>query len=105
MPARRVAPLAGTMPAPPAAPPRDPLDDLVDDALSDWQLVASPLVNPLLAALDAAVASGETLESFRAKLPQLASQIDSRPLAERLARASFVARLAGEAGESEGGDA
>lgn len=83
---------------PPSMPPRDPLDDLVDDALSDWQPVMAPLVNPMLAALDAAVASGETLEQFRARLPALVAEMDNTPLAERLARASFTARLAGEAG-------
>ena len=96
-PRREPAQAALSAALPTSAPPRDPLDDLVDDALSDWQPTMAPMVNPLLAALDAAVASGETLEQFRARLPALVAEMDSAPLAERLARASFVARLAGEA--------
>lgn len=90
------AALSAALPTSTPTPTRDALDDLVDDALSDWQPVMAPLVNPLLAALDAAVAGGETLEQFRARLPALVAEMDNTPLAERLARASFVARLAGE---------
>ena len=96
-PKRETAQAALSAALPPSAPQRDALDDLVDDALSDWQPVMAPMVSPMLAALDAAVASGETLEQFRARLPALVAEMDSAPLAERLARASFVARLAGEA--------
>lgn len=93
-PAGRSA-LAATTPA--APPVRDALDDLVDDALSDWQPVMSALVEPLMAEIDKALASGESLQSFRDRLPRIAKQMDDAPLAERVARATFTARLAGEA--------
>jgi phage gp29-like protein len=80
----------------------DILDDLVQDAVQDWRPVMEPMVAPLLAELDAAVARGETLDQFRARLPELLEQMDSRPQAERLARAAFLARLAGEADLSLG---
>lgn len=75
----------------------DALDNLVAEAIGDWRPVMEPMVQPLLTALDKAIAQGETLESFRARLPELIDQMDSRPQAERMARAAFLARLAGEA--------
>jgi hypothetical protein len=45
---------------------------------------------------------GVRLDQFRARLPELLEQMDSRPQAERLARAAFLARLAGEADLSLG---
>ena len=79
------------------AAPRDALEQLVDEAAGDWQVQLQPLVDPLLAELDRAIAAGETLEAFRARLPQLVTQMDYTPMAERLARAAFVANLAGAA--------
>jgi phage gp29-like protein len=76
---------------------RDPLDDLVDEAATQWRPLLRPMVQPLLAELDAAAARGESLEAFAARLPLLVQQLDTTPLAEHLARTSFVARLAGEA--------
>lgn len=81
----------------PGAPGGDVLDDLVAEATADWRPVMEPMVAPLLAELDKAVAAGETIEAFRARLPELIEQMDSRPQAERMARAAFLARLAGEA--------
>jgi phage gp29-like protein len=89
------APLAGQLPVAPA--PRDALDDLVDSALSDWAPVMSGLVSPLLAEIDKAVAAGETMQAFRARLSGLGKRMDSAALTERIARATFTARLAGEA--------
>jgi len=77
--------------------PADALDELVAEAAADWRPVMEPMVQPLLAALDKAVAAGESLEAFRARLPELIEQMDARPQAERMARAAFLARLAGEA--------
>jgi phage gp29-like protein len=81
----------------PAAPPRDAIDELVDEQLAGWRPLLAPLVQPLLAELDKAVAQGESLAAFAARLPQLVQRMDSRPLADGLARAAFPARLAGEA--------
>lgn len=107
------APFAEPAAAPPAPPPpakkaalsgelpagsRDQLDDLVDEAVADWQPLLAPMVQPLLTELENAVAAGESLEAFAARFPELLERMDSRPLAEQLARANFVGRLAGEAG-------
>lgn len=88
------AALAGDLPAPGA---HDALDELVDEELADWRPLLGPLVQPLLDELDKAVAAGESLAAFAARLPQLVEQMDGRPLAESVARAAFVARLAGAA--------
>ena len=76
---------------------RDVLHDLVDDAAGPWQPMLRPIVDPLLAELDRAIASGESLTDFRKRLPQLVTQMDHSPMAERLARATFVGALAGAA--------
>ncbi len=81
----------------PVASPHDALDDLVAEAAADWQVQLQPLVDPLLAELDRAVAAGETLEAFRARLPQLVTAMDYTPMAERLARTAFVGALTGAA--------
>jgi len=90
------AQLAGQLP-PQQSGPHDMLDDVVADALQDWRPLMQPLVQPLLAELDQAVAAGESLASFAARLPDLVNRMDSRPLAESIARAAFMASLAGEA--------
>jgi phage gp29-like protein len=89
----KAAPLAGQLPT----GPQDLLDELVADAVRDWRPLMQPLVQPLLAELDQAVAAGESLASFAARLPELIDRMDSKPLAESIARAAFVASLAGEA--------
>ena len=100
--ARRAAaaggcPVHGTAALAGAVPPRDPLDDLVDEAAAQWRPLLGPMVEPLLAELDRAAAAGESLEAFAARLPELVQRLDTGPLAAHLARAGFVARLAGEA--------
>lgn len=87
-------PLAGALPA---GRTRDALDDLVDEAASEWRPLLTPLVAPLLAELDRAVEAGESIEAFRARLPELVQRMDAASLGERLAQVAFVARLAGEA--------
>jgi phage gp29-like protein len=107
-PAPGAAPVKAPAPAPAAraalaaapaqaAAPRDALDDLVDDATADWRPMLAPMVEPLLADLDRAVAAGTSLADWREQLPELITRMDSAQLAEQLARAAFVARLAGEA--------
>lgn len=89
------AALAGTLPGAGG----DLVEQLAAEMSAQWQPLMSPLVEPLLAELDRAIAAGETLAQLRARLPQLAEQLDTAPLTEQLSRASFSARLAGEAGQ------
>lgn len=74
----------------------DELDDLVGEATADWRPLLTPMVAPLLAELDKAVAAGESLAAFRARMPELLDQLDHRPQAEHQARTNFMARLLGE---------
>lgn len=78
-------------------PGQDLLDPLAEEGAAEWQPVMAPIVEPLLAELDRAVDAGESLESFRDRLPELLERMDGKPLAERLAKAMFVGRLAGAA--------
>lgn len=84
--------------------PRDALDDLVAEAVGEWRPLLQPMVGPLLAELDRAIEAGETIDSFRARLPELVQRMDAAPLGEHMARAAFVARLAGEADLDVSGD-
>ena len=81
-----------------AGPARDRIDELVDEQAAQWQPMLAPLIEPVLAALDKAVDSGESLAAFAARLPELVAQLDAQPLTEQLARGGFSSRLAGLAG-------
>jgi phage gp29-like protein len=89
--------LTGALAKPAAAPPVDLVDELVAEQTAQWQPLLAPLVEPLLAELDKAVAAGESLEAFAARVPELVKLMDGQPITEDLARAAFSARLAGEA--------
>lgn len=78
-------------------PPRDAIDDLVDAELAHWRPMLAPMIEPLIAELNNALAQGESLAAFAERLPTLAQTLDAQPLAERLAKAAFSSRLAGEA--------
>jgi phage gp29-like protein len=83
---------------PPAAPAQamDAIDVAVAEELDGWQ----PLVDPLLASvrslLDDCLAQGLTLREFQARLSEVLDGQDAGPLAEHLARMTFMARLGGE---------
>lgn len=79
-------------------PPPDMIDDLVAEQAAQWQPLLGPLVQPLLAEMDKALAAGESLEAFAARLPDLIAKTDAQPMTTAVARAAFSARLAGEAG-------
>ena len=91
--------LAGRVPA--AAPAPQPAPDLIDALVAEqaaqWQAQLGPMVLPLLAEADKAVAAGETLEQFAARLPDLVQLMDAGPATEAVARSGLQARLAGEA--------
>lgn len=72
----------------------DPIDRLADDSLGDWGDLALGLLGPV----DELVASCGSLDELRARLAEGVAAIDSSQITERLARASFAARLAGIAG-------
>jgi phage tail sheath gpL-like len=48
--------------------------------------------------MEKALAAGETLEAFAARLPDLIPKLDAQPVTAAIAQAAFAARLAGEAG-------
>lgn len=86
--------------AAPVPPAPDALDNLVDEALADWQPMMQPAVDAIQAELDASAAANETAQQLLARIVALLPQLDMGALAERLDRAAFAARLAGEAGMS-----
>ncbi len=81
-----------------AGPPPDLVDELVADITSEWQPLLGPMVQPLLDEMRKAVAAGESLEAFAARLPDLIPKLDAQPVTAAIAQAAFAARLAGEAG-------
>lgn len=81
--------------APPARK-TDAIDRAVEDMLADWE----QLVAPAAAGLEAAIASAASLDEVEALLAEQFRGLDMAALTERLARAAFSARLAGEADQS-----
>lgn len=77
-----------------AASAQDAIDSLIAQILEDegWEPVMQPLVNPIRQLLDEAI----SLEEVRDRLAELVRTMDTAALTESLARAGFVARLAGE---------
>lgn len=79
--------------------PPDNIDHLTALGMAGWMPAMEEAINPLTVALNRALEEGRTLEQFRDELPELLLQMDFTPLADPLAKAAFMARLAGEAGE------
>ncbi|MBI1407308.1 MAG: DUF935 family protein [Caulobacter sp.] len=73
----------------------DPIDLLIGDVVGDGEWVTSPLADDL----DAFLAEAGGIEQARARLAEAMASMDVTELTERLARASFSARLAGVAGD------
>ena len=92
--AQAQCPHCGTSHAQQAAPAPDALDRLAESALADWVPQLQPLAGPLIQAIQSAT----TYEELKAALAAAAQAMDPAALAEVLARAGFVARLAGDAG-------
>lgn len=81
-----------------AAAPRDAVDELVDQELNQWQAAMAPLVDPLQAAVDEAVAKGETAADLIARLPGVLAKMDPAKLADSLTKLTITARLGASAG-------
>jgi phage gp29-like protein len=85
-------------PAIAAQPEPDLIDELVAEQSGQWKALLGGMMEPLIVEMDKAVAAGETLQAFTARLPELVAKLDAQPLTQSLARSAFSARLAGEAG-------
>ena len=84
--------------APTPAAAGDAIDQLIEAESANWQPLLDPLLAPLQAAFDEAARNGETAAQLIARLPALLAQMDANPLADDLAKMAFTARLAGNAG-------
>lgn len=74
------------------------MDALVNEAAGEWEKVMRPLLAPVKAALQDAIAGGSTLEQFAADLPALLEKMDDTALVDVQTRAAFFARALGDAG-------
>lgn len=72
--------------------PADAVDALADEALADWRPIMDPLVDPVIEAIGKAA----TYEEAEAALAALAEKMDASALIRSLARATFLARAAGD---------
>ena len=72
---------------------RDSLDGLADASLDDWEEMATALVGPI----EALISDCGSIEEAQRRLTEALATMDAGKVAERLARASFSARLAGVA--------
>ena len=70
----------------------DDLEDLIDDSAGEWE----PQLSPLLKAIKAHASRCKSYEEFQRGLSALLAEMDSAPVAERLAVASFLARGLGD---------
>ena len=78
---------------------RDTIDAAVERLVADeWEPMLAPMIKPILAAAGKALERGDTLEDFRARLPDLFAAMDDERLAETLHRMGFSAALSGQAG-------
>lgn len=84
------------VPATAAVTAADPIDQLAEAGLGDWRDLSAGLLDPL----HALVADCASLDELKARLTEAAADMRTDVIAERLARASFNARLAGLAGVS-----
>lgn len=69
----------------------DTIDGMTGELLAEWHPVMEPIMAPIRRMAEAAA----TPQEFLDRLGELVGQIDTNPLGEQMARASFAARLAG----------
>jgi phage gp29-like protein len=78
----------------------DAIDDQVAEELADWQLLMAPVVDPLAALIDDALAKGQTLAELRERLAELLDTQDPSLLIDALAGAMLKARALGDSQEA-----
>ena len=83
----------------------DSITAAVDELLAGdgWEAMVDPVIAPILAEAEAAVARGDTLEAFRERLSALFADMDDARLVETLRRMGFAAALSGDAGLADDG--
>lgn len=83
----------------PNAPNIDAIDDLTDLAAAGWTEVMAPLIAPI----EATLAASTSIEDFKSRLIGALQEMDASAMTDLLARSTFNAWLAGEAGLDLGG--
>ena len=81
-----------------ASAAQDAIDRLIEEESADWQPLLDPLMAPIEAAFAEAAEKGESAAEFIARLPALLDQMDTDALQDALTRMAFSARLAGRSG-------
>ena len=78
----------------------DSIDAAIEDMLAGtgWEPMMDPVIEPILEEAAAALGRGDSLESFRAQLPEMFASMDDAMLIQILRRMSFSAVLSGDAG-------
>jgi phage gp29-like protein len=81
-------------------PIADPIDAAIDETLGDWE----QLLRPVIAPVEAVIASASSLENLRGRVVEAIASMEVEELTELLARSCFGARLAGDvdAGPADG---
>ena len=79
----------------------DPIGQAVHALLAGdgWAPLMEPMVEPLKDAIDAAIARGESLEAFKARVPELMRRTDEAATAETLHNTTFSGVISGQGGE------
>ena len=79
--------------------PRDAIDEAVGRVVRDeWEPMLAPVIEPIMEAAGEALERGDTLEEFRARLPDLFAAMNDERFVETLHRMGFSAALSGQAG-------
>jgi phage gp29-like protein len=73
--------------------PSDPIDRAAEAALDDWAMLMEPVIAPI----EAMLATASSLEEARDRLAGVIGRMDVNQLATVMARAGFAMRLAGDA--------
>ena len=78
----------------------DPIGQAVHTLLAGdgWAPLMEPMVEPLKDAIDAAIARGESLETFKARVPELMRRMDETATAETLHNMTFSGVISGQGG-------